>query len=220
MYTLFGIQDSGSAAVECALEIVGAPYRLVEAATWAPGSELEELAKVNPLRQIPTLVLPGGQVLSESAAILMHLGFAFPESRLLGDGPLARDLTLRGLVYIAANCYACISVVDYPERYTTESDDRTRAAIRAGATARLHHHWDVFADLYPVAGHGFLNGDRPGALDILAATVSHWSGAREHVGVTRPTFAALLARVDTHATIAPVFARHWGARPVASHAAR
>ena len=132
MYTLFGFKGSGSAATECALEIAGAPYRIVEAASWEPSAELEELARVNPLRQIPTLQLPGGEVLTESAAILMHLGLAYPKSGLLPDEPVARDLALRGLVYIAANCYSCISVVDYPERYTTATDDSAREAVRAG----------------------------------------------------------------------------------------
>ncbi len=32
MYTLFGFKASGSVSVECALEMTGAPYRIVEAA--------------------------------------------------------------------------------------------------------------------------------------------------------------------------------------------
>src|SRR6202012_5728300 len=85
MYTLFGFKGSGSASVECALEMTGAPYRIVEAASWERNDPLAELERVNPLKQIPTLQLPDGTVLTESAAILMHLGTAFPNSRLLGD---------------------------------------------------------------------------------------------------------------------------------------
>ena len=76
MYTLFGFKGSGSASVECALEMTGAPYRIVDAASWEDNDALAELERVNPLRQIPTLQLPGGAVLSESAAILVHLGLA------------------------------------------------------------------------------------------------------------------------------------------------
>ncbi len=209
MYTLFGFKGSGSAAVECALEITGAPYRIVQAASWEPGPELDELERVNPLGQIPTLQLPGGEILTESAAILMHLGFAFPQSGLLPEEPLARDLALRGLVYIPANCYSCITVIDYPERFTTATDDDARKAVRAGATDRLHRHWDIFADLYPVDGERFIGGDQPGALDILAAVVSKWSGARQHAKQSRPAFSALLERVESHPSLAMVFGRHW-----------
>ena len=211
MYTLFGFRNSGSAAVECALEMTGAPYRIVEAASWEENAALAELARVNPLRQIPTLVLPDGGVLTESAAILMHLGFAFPRSGLLSEVPAERDRALRGLVYIPANCYSCITVIDYPERFTTATDDAARQAVRAGATERLHAHWDIFADLYPVADDRFIAGERPGALDILAAVVSCWSGTRQHAKASRPAFSALLGRIDAHPSLAPVFGRHWPA---------
>jgi len=214
MYTLFGFRGSGSAAAECALEMTGASYRIVQAASWEPGSELEALARVNPLRQIPTLQLPGGQILTESAAILMHLGLAYPQSGLLPDEPLARDLALRGLVVIAANCYSCISVIDYPERYTTATDEAAREAVRAGTRARLHRHWEIFADMHPA--EFFLGGNEPGALDLLAAVVSKWSGARKHLATARPTFSALLDRIDAHPAVATVFARHWPQQSSAS----
>jgi GST-like protein len=207
MYTLFGFRGSGSAAVECALEMTGASYRIVQAASWEPSAELEELARVNPLQQIPTLQLPAGEILTESAAILMHLGLAYPQSGLLPDEPVARDLTLRGLVYIAANCYSCISVIDYPGRYTTATDEAALEAIRAGTRARLHRHWEIFADLHPA--EFFLGGNEPGALDLLAAVVSKWSGTRQHLASARPRFSALLERIEAHPAVAMIFARHW-----------
>ncbi|MCK9688146.1 glutathione S-transferase family protein [Scleromatobacter humisilvae] len=209
MYTLFGFKGSGSAAVECALEMTGADYRIVEAASWEHNDALAELERVNPLKQIPTLLLEDGTVLTESAAILMHLGFAFPQSGLLSETPGERDLVLRGLVYIAANCYSCISVIDYPERYTSATDDAARQAVKAGATDRLHQHWDIFADLYPVADERFIAGEQPGALDLLAAVVSKWSGTRKHVKTSRPAFSALLERIESHPAVALVFGRHW-----------
>ena len=211
MYTLFGFKGSGSASVECALEMTGAPYRIVETASWERNDALAELERANPLKQIPTLQLPGGEILSESAAILMHLGLAFADSGLLSRSAIERDLALRGLVYIAANCYACITILDYPERFTSATDDASLAAVRTGTRERLHHHWDIFADLYPAADGRFIGGDQPGALDLFAAVVSRWGGARMHAKASRPVFAALLERIDAHPAVAPVFGRHWPA---------
>ncbi len=209
MYTLFGFKGSGSASVECALEMTGAPYRFVEAASWEQNDALAELARANPLKQIPTLVTPDGEVLTESAAILLHLADAFPEAGLLPDDGAGRDRSRRGLVYIAANCYPCITILDYPERFTTATDDAAKAAIRDGTRARLHHHWDLFADQFPAADGGFLNGGQPGALDLYASVVSRWGKARPHAREARPAFAALLERIDSHPAVALVFGRHW-----------
>ena len=206
MYTLFGSKGSGSASVEAALTLAGAPFRTVDAASWEPGPGLEELKRVNPLAQIPTLVLPDGVVMTESAAILVHLGLAHPASRLLPDDA-HRASVLRGLVYIAANCYAAIGVIDYPERWCKDADEDDQARIKAGTTARLHALWDIFADTFP--SRPFLTGERIGALDLLAAVVSKWSGARKHLATSRPAFSALLAKIESEPKIAPIFARHW-----------
>jgi GST-like protein len=209
MYTLFGFKGSGSASVECALELTGADYRIVEAASWEQNDALAELERVNPLKQIPTLVTPDGDVLTESAAIMLHLADAFPAAGLLPDATAERDRNRRGLVYIAANCYPCITILDYPERFTTATDDASKAAIRDGTRARLHHHWDLFADQFPAADGQFLNGDQPGALDLYAAVVSRWGKARPHAREARPAFAALLERIDAHPAVALVLGRHW-----------
>jgi GST-like protein len=208
MHTLYGARGSGSAAIEAALERSGARYRIVNAASWEPDSALAELERVNPLRQIPTLALPDGSVLSESAAILIHLGLAFPASGLLAAQPRARDQAIRGLVFIAANCYAAIGIIDYPERWCADATAPMKERIRRGTRARLHRHWELFADQF--APHGdFLGGNEPSALDLLAAVVSKWSGTRRHLRKARASFAALLERIDNHPAVAPVFARHW-----------
>jgi GST-like protein len=207
---LYGYQGSGSAAVEAALVVAGVPYRVVEAATWDEASQLEPLRAVNPLQQIPALVFPEGTVMTESAAILAELGLRHPASGLLPETPRERAQSLRGLVYIAANCYACIGVIDYPERFCAPCSDDERAHVIAGTRARLHAMWEAFADQFPAAP--FLAGARPGALDLLAAVVSKWSGARAHLQRHRPEFFALMQRVEQQPGVQAVFERHWPAR--------
>lgn len=207
MYTLFGSKGSGSAMVELALERAAQPFRLVRASSWEPDSEQDELRRHNPLLQIPTLLLPDGSALSESAAILIHLGLQHPESGLLPTEPAARAQVLRGLVYIAANCYAAIGVGDFPERWCADIDDSARERVLRGARSQLHRQWELFADLFPAAP--FLNGARPGALDFMAVIVSKWSGSRAHLAQARPEFFATLQRIEAEPAVAPVLARHW-----------
>jgi len=209
-YTLYGSKGSGSSIVEAALAIVGIDdYRRVDAATWLPDSALSELHAVNPLGQIPTLLLPDGEVLSESAAILIHLGLLYPQSGLLPADPLSRARVIRGLVYLAANCYSAISVIDYPERWCADADadEAVKLRIRQGTRERLYRHWEIFADGF--LRNRYLSGEAPGALDWMASVVSRWAGAREHLRVARPAFATLMDELDRHPDVAAVFARHW-----------
>jgi GST-like protein len=207
MLTLYGARGSGAAAIEAALIIAEVPYRNVEAARWLPGHGLDELQRVNPLGQIPTLVLDDGSVLSESAAILIHLGLSFPASHLLPLSASDRAQAIRGLVYVAANCYAAIGVIDYPERWCSDCGEATRARIRAGARLHLHELWDTFAMAFPA--RPFLSGERLGALDLLVAVVSRWSGARPHLALAQPDLHKLLVAIDNEPGLAPLFARHW-----------
>lgn len=208
-YVLYGKLGSGAASVQAALEIIGAPYRLVETASWEPNAAFDELLAINPIGQIPTLELPDGTALSESAAILIHLADAHPAARLLPADTAARAQAIRGLVFVAANCYPCITIIDYPERFcaNADDDDAVKERIRKGTRERLHKHWEIFADMFPA--RPYLSGAHIGALDLYAGVVSKWSGARAHVAQHRPAFHEALQRIDAHPKVAPVFARHW-----------
>lgn len=211
MYTLYGKAGSGSAAVETALVVARQPFRIVETASWAQNDAYADLLEVNPLGQIPTLVFDDGSALSESAAILIYIATAHPDSKLLPGALSERAQAIRGLVYIAANCYSAISIIDYPERWCQDADhdEKMQERIRAGTRARLHHHWESFADVF--SGRPYLCGEDLGALDLLAAVVSKWSGSRQHLERHRPAFHETLMRIESHPDVAPVFARNWPA---------
>jgi GST-like protein len=207
MYKLYGSRGSGSAAVEMALRACAIQYQTVRASSWEADSALAELGRINPLRQIPTLLLPDGTVMTESAAILMHLALAVPHGGLLPEAPSARAVAIRGLVYIAANCYAAISICDYPERWTTAQSKSSHEQVRQGARAQLYRSWEIFADSF--AAQPFYTGDAPGALDFLAVVVSRWSGAREHLAAQRPRFLEQLQGIEAHPRVQPVVREHW-----------
>ena len=168
----------------------------------------DDLLKINPLGQIPTLVLPDGTVLSESAAILIHLGGAHPASGLLPRRRRARRCC-------AASCSSRPTAMPRSASSTIPSAGArtpttpTRKRIRAGTRARLHRYWEMFADLFPA--RPYLGGEPLGALDLLAAVVSKWSGTRAHLQQARPALHETLLRIEAHPQVAPVFARHWPA---------
>lgn len=213
MHTLFATAGSvGCAAVDAALHLCGLPFETVEAAPWTGSPGRDRLKALNPLLQIPTLQAPDGELLTESAAILIELGLAHPGSRLLPADPPARARALRGLVYLAANVYPAITVIDFPERFCEDCGDAESRRIRDRTRRHLHGIWEVFADQFTApAGGDFLGGEVPGALDLMAAALSRCFGTRDHLAQARPAFAALLARVDAHPRFAGTARRYWPA---------
>ena len=72
--TLYGRRGWGSAIVEAQLEWLGLDYTYEAVGDLLRSAEARRsLAPVNPLAQVPTLVLPNGQILTESAAITLYL---------------------------------------------------------------------------------------------------------------------------------------------------
>ena len=211
MFTLYATKGSvGSAAVEAALTLVDVKFDLVDSAPWSLGPNVDRLTLLNPLTQVPTLVSPTGEVMTESAAILIHLGLMFPTSGLLPTATWPRAQNIRGLVFIAANCYPDISVIDFPDRYCAGSGDDERRRIRSATTQHLHMLWRNFAEAFP--GKPFLAGERVGALDLLAASVSKCFGSRPYLADQVPGFAELMQRVDADSRFREVHDRHWPAR--------
>ncbi|WP_338476862.1 glutathione S-transferase [Pseudomonas khavaziana] len=204
MYTLYGTDESGSCMIEIALQRCAVPWHRVDASSWQEGEGSDALARINPLKQIPTLVTPDGQVLTESAAILIHLGLEYPEAELLAGN---RTQILRGLLYIAANCYSAIGIIDYPQRWLGNADEALQAQLITGTRRYLHQAWVVFAEQF--ADQLFTPTGVPNALGIMAAAVSRWDEAREQLARLAPGFAQTLERVDADPVVAPVFARHW-----------
>lgn len=204
--TLYGSYGSGSAAIEMALRAASVKYKTVRASSWEPDSNYAELLAVNPLGQIPTLRLADGTVLSESAAILIHLGLTCAGAELLPRSSSARATAIRGLVYIASNCYAAVSVSDHPERWTTATSSYSIDRVRAGARRKLHRAWDVFADQF--GNFPEFRGATPGCLAFLAVVVSQWSGTRAHIEEQRPEFFSAIQQLEQHPRIESVLREH------------
>lgn len=189
-----------------ALRAADLEYRVLRTSEWEPGPALRELQAINPLGQIPTLILPGGTVMTESAAILIHQGLEHAGHGLLPERSDERAVALRGLVFIAAKCYPAVSISDYPGRWTAATTKPAQERVRTAARARLHRHWEIFADAFGAELARALAD--PGALAFLSVLVSRWSGTRRHLKTKRAAFERLLVGLESHPKIAAVLREH------------
>jgi GST-like protein len=192
--------------IEMALRAAGLKYEVVRASAWEPDSAWKRLTKINPLGQIPTLVLQDGTVLTESVAILLFLALAYPEAELLPTTSSERAAALRGLAFIAANCYPAVSISDYPARWTTSPSSSAQEGVRQAARMQLHRSWEIFADT--VGRTEVLNTRNPGALAFMAVVVSQWSGTRAHLASARPRLSRILLKLERHPRLLAVLSEH------------
>ena len=208
-YTLYTAKRSGAASVEVLLGVLALDVDLKDATPWSepPGSFFEELKQVNPLGQLPTLITPGGEVLTESVAVLWTLLERHPSEWVPPLSTHDRAKCLRWMQFAASTVYTAVGIADYPSRWTTSADDIARKAVEDAAVARMKLSWDVIAGEYK--GTDFFLGERPYVCDIYLANLSKWWKMRDYLRAKHPVFCGLMERVDALPEVAPVWQRHW-----------
>jgi GST-like protein len=208
-YTLYTGKRSGAASVEVMMGALGLDVELRDAAPWTEpiGAYYDELKTVNPLAQLPTLVTPGGEILTESVAILWTLLERHPSDWVPAPSTRDRAACLRWMQFAASTIYTAVGIADYPARWTTATDAPSHEAVKDGAVARMRFGWDIVAGAY--RGGRFFLGERPFVCDIYFANLSKWWKMRDVLRERQPVFCDLMERVDALPEVAPVWARHW-----------
>jgi GST-like protein len=209
-YVLYTAKRSGAASVEVLMNALGLEFETKDATPWSepPGPFFDELKRVNPLGQLPTLITPGGEVLTESVAVLWTLLERHPSDWAPPRSTRERAACLRWMQFAAATVYFPVGVADYPARWTTASDEPSRQAVQDAAVARMKLGWDVIAAQH--AGTPFFLGERPQVCDLYLANLSRWWKMRDYLQQQHPAFCAMMQRVDALPEVAPVWASHWG----------
>jgi GST-like protein len=205
-YVVHGAAGSGSVPVEAALTLLGLPYEVVERAAQPGVAHNPALHKLNPLGQLPTLVLPGGEIMTESAAILIWLADRHPEGKL---APAPQDRRrpgfLRWMAYVATEIYALAWARNDPLRLV--SDAAQTDIVLARIAERRAECWRAMeAQIQPGR---FLAGNELGVLDLYVATVSRWLPQRRRFTLEAPQMADIIRRVDAEPRLAEFWAKRF-----------
>jgi GST-like protein len=209
-FVLHGQPGWGSAIVEAQLAFYGLPFRVEAAGDLFDSEEARaKLRPLNPLTQVPVLVLPDGQVMTESAAITLHLADLTGRDDLV-PGPAApeRAAFLRWLVFLVANVYPTFTYADDPARFVKGADDAVTQGFRAAVDAHAMRLWGI---VEAAAGAPWFLGARLSALDVYLAVMTKWRPRRAWFAEHAP---GLLAAADAAAAlpaVAPVMARNFKA---------
>jgi glutathione S-transferase len=188
-YRLYARQGAGSLAPQMLLEEIAAAYELV----WVSKArtEIEAFRRISPAAKIPVLMLPDGTVVSESAAILIHLTNAHPAAALAPvAGSSAHAHFLQWMVFLSANAYEAALRFFYPDRYSA-AGEAAAARIKRQALADWTGHFEiVHAALSP-----YVLGAELSAADLYLYMLASW------YPLDGPALASRLPKLRQHAEL-------------------
>ena len=205
-YRLYGRAGWGSTIVEAQLVWYGLPFAFEPVGDLfkSPDARMR-LEKVNPLAQVPTLVMPDGSVMSESAAITLLLADITGQDTLVPKpGAPERAKFLRWLVFLVANIYPTFTYADDPARFV--SVNAARDPFRAATDAYAQRLW---RQVNGEAGAPYFLGERFSALDIYIAVMTRWRPKRGWFEIETPKLFAIARHADQIPELRPVWTRNW-----------
>jgi GST-like protein len=201
---LITAKGGGGLIVEAAYGIAGVPLEIEDIAWDDVGPESKRLAALNPLGQVPTLVLADGSVMSESAAMLLQLAERAPSAKLAPPpGDPQRAQFLRWLAFLVAALYPTFTYGDSPARWVgDDAGPRLRASTDAHREKLLR-----FLDA-EVAGAPWFLGKRFSALDLYFPVLRMWRPGKDWWRKHAPRLNAIAERCEKLPPVARAFARN------------
>ena len=171
MYKLYWAKGSGAMAPQALFEEIGVEYEKIVIDFDKDEHKSDAFLSVNPMGQIPALVLPDGTLMTETAAMLVQIVDRHPEAKLAppaSSGERARFL--RWLFFLASNIYPTILRVYYSDRFST--DPSAADGIKAAAEASLDEEFGILNDALDPGP--YLLGETFSAVDILLWMLVEW----------------------------------------------
>tara|TARA_Y100000588_G_C14045884_1_gene834958 strand:- start:293 stop:988 length:696 start_codon:yes stop_codon:yes gene_type:complete len=172
MYTLYHQDGTRSGAALLALAEGELVYEVRDVDISAYDHQREEFLKINPRGLIPTLLTDTGEVICETAAIMMYVA---DRHQLTELAPLAQE-SGRGalhdwLFYHVGEVQEAGKRNAYSNRYSTDIADASR--IRDKATQTLLERWQI-VDKHLAENGPYHLGERFSVVDLYLAITAAW----------------------------------------------
>lgn len=205
-FTLYGRPGWGSALTEAQLVWYGHKFETVDFDDLFKSEEARaKLAKINPLAQVPTLHMPDGSVMTESAAITLLLADGSGARSLVpAAGDKARAQFLRWLVFLVANVYPTFTYADDPSRFVTPESAQKDFLQSVGDYRKKL--WHIVEG---AAGEPWFCGEKMTALDIYVGVMTRWTPKRPWFAEHCPKLTAIAHKVDALPELQALWQRHF-----------
>jgi glutathione S-transferase/GST-like protein len=171
MYKLYWATGTGAMAPQALFEEIGAEYEKIVIDYENEEHKSEAFLSINPMGQIPALVLPDGTLMTETAAMLVHIVDRHPEAKLAPPaGSVESARFLRWLFFLASNVYPAVLRFYSAERYST--DPGAAEGIKAAAEKDLDEQFKILEDALEPGP--YLLGEAFSAVDIMLWMLIQW----------------------------------------------
>lgn len=168
-----------------------------------PGEARERLLRVNPLAQVPTVVTPEGDAVSESGAITLLLAERFLHSDLApAVGSKDRTAFLRLLFRLTSAVYPTFTYADYPERWVLNEGELLRERV-------AEYRRSLWKAIDQLAEDPWMLGESFSAIDIFIMVMTRWSPGRAWFASECPQLHAIAERAERRPSLAPVVSRNF-----------
>jgi glutathione S-transferase len=168
---LYGYRNGRTLRALWTLEEVGAKYEYVEVDLFSGEGREPSFLKINPGGKVPVLD-DDGMIVTESAAICMHLAEKFPESRLLPPpGTPERTACYRWISFVLTELDAPLWTIA-KHRFALPRERRVPSAIET-ASWEVRNVLKVFAE--GLGTKPYLAADSFTVADIIAGHTLSWA---------------------------------------------
>ncbi|MGZ5062029.1 MAG: glutathione S-transferase family protein [Usitatibacter sp.] len=202
---LIGCKGCGNVIVESALAAAGIPYDYEEVDYAADSPTRARLLCVNPLGQVPAMVLHDGTVLTESLAMLHYVDDLAPEAKLVpARGDPLRPVFYRWAVFIVAAVYPTFTYGDDASKWVANEE-----GARQLRESTNRHREGLWRQLEAEAKGPWFLGERMSALDLYIAAMTYWRPGRRWFEASAPKLFAISQKASATPGLADVMKRNF-----------
>jgi glutathione S-transferase len=205
MYKLYWAKATGALLPQALFEEVGVAYEKIVIDREEEECQSEAFLSVNPMGQIPALILPDGTLMTESGAMLVYLADRHPGAGLAPrPESSARARFLRWVFFLSSALYPAMLRFYYSDRYSVDSG--AGKGIQAAAAAEIDKQFSILEDALDPGP--YLLGETFSAADIFLWMLIDWHPDPEQLFARAARLKELFARVHARPAIARIWPEH------------
>ena len=203
---LYGVPGSGAMICEAGFALAEIEIDCRDL-TWDDvGWGRKPLQSLNPLGQIPTLVLPSGEILTESSAILHWIHSQNPSVGLIRSPDQSYYVKfLRWFMFLNGAVYPTFTYGDKPMRWV-DQDQKAAELLRAGTDK---HRKMLYEYLEPEATTPFFLGNEVCAIDLYLWMMSYWRPGKDWFKSHCPSIFSIAEKVESMPIVSQVESRNF-----------